>query len=113
LRSTIKPEEICNLSLKPKEGTDMLRLKRFAAIMLLALVASFGAPQAFAGDISCPDIVGETPTPGYTGPQESPGATGGIEMPGLNGEILTPGLAGEIPCPGITGLWGYIAALLG
>jgi hypothetical protein len=63
----------------------MLRLKKLVAIMMLVLVTSLGAPQAFAGDIS---------TPGITGEMSTPGLNGDIAAPGAAGDILTPGFAG-------------------
>jgi hypothetical protein len=85
----------------------MLRLKTLTAIMVIAMVMSLGAPQAFAGFMPTGVTAdGPSETPGITGPQESPGATGGIEMPGLNGEIGAPGLNGEISTPGFAGWIG-------
>lgn len=65
----------------------MLRLKRLAAIMVLAIVATFCAPQAFAGEMS---------TPGFTGDIQAPGYTGDIPSPGFNGNMDTPTFAGWI-----------------
>ena len=74
----------------------MLRLKKLVAIMMLALVTSLCAPQAFAGDMSCPGITGEMSTPGLNGDIASPGVAGEISTPGVAGEILTPGFDGWI-----------------
>ena len=75
----------------------MRKIKALTAIMMLAMVMSLGAPQAFAGFIPTGVTAdGPTETPGITGPQESPGATGDIGTPGLNGEIGMPGFAGWI-----------------
>jgi hypothetical protein len=67
----------------------MLNIKRLAAITVLALVATFCAPQAFAGDMAT-GITGDIGTPGIAGDMHTPGVAGDILTPGLNGEILTP-----------------------
>jgi hypothetical protein len=97
----------------------MRKIKILTAIMVMAMVMSMAAPQAFAGDISC-GLTGEIPNPpGITGPQESPGAAGDIGMPGLNGDMGTPpGLNGEMGSPGFLDGWmgtplAAIASLFG
>jgi hypothetical protein len=63
----------------------MLILKRLAAVMVLAMAMSFGAPQAFAGEMS---------TPGFTGDIQAPGITGDMQTPGFNGNMDTPSFTG-------------------
>lgn len=61
----------------------MRKIKKLMGILLLALVATLGAPQAFAGD-------GAVETPGRT-------CSGAVETPGLaaptGGAVETPGIA--------------------
>jgi hypothetical protein len=95
----------------------MRKVKRLAAIMLLALVASLYAPQAFAGDMAT-GITGDMGAPGIAGDMHTPGVTGDIQAPGVNGDMQTPGLNGEILTPpGFDGWIGTglaaIAALFG
>ncbi len=61
----------------------MKRMKKLAGIMLLALVATLGTPQAFAG-------VSESAGVSSTGPTEVPGVTadGVAESPGITAIIL-------------------------
>jgi hypothetical protein len=63
----------------------MHKVRKVVGIILLAVVASFGAPQAFAGPQETPGIVSPGPqeTPGVEGPQETPGALGPQETPGI------------------------------
>ena len=87
----------------------MRNVKRLAAIMVLATVASLCAPQAFAGDMAT-GITGEMGAPGIAGDMQYPGVNGDMSTPpGLDGEILTP--------PGFDGWIGTglaaIAALFG
>lgn len=80
--------------------------------MVLALLMSLGAPQAFAGDMHCP-IAGQTQTPGITGDIGFPGITGDIGTPGITGEIGMPGVTGDIEFPGIAGhMWAGISAAI-
>lgn len=66
----------------------MNRMKRLIAVMLLAAVASFGAPAAYAGDgpTEVPGIASSGPT---SGPTEVPGIVAGgstegpTEVPGI------------------------------
>jgi hypothetical protein len=92
----------------------MRRIKTLLTIMVLVLMAAFSAPQAFAGiihnpgadgDMSGPVLNGEIPNP--------PGVAGEMPTVGINGDQQTPGRNGDIPFPGFTGLWGFIAVLLG
>jgi hypothetical protein len=67
----------------------MRKIKKLMGICLLALVASLGTPQAFAGD-------GAVETPGITascgGAVETPGVTasspGAVETPGIISIII-------------------------
>lgn len=86
----------------------MRKIKRVTAIIMLAMVATLGAPQAFAGEMGCP---------GAAGTQESPGISGTIDTPGIAGDMQTPGATGDISFPGLdgwmsTGLY-VITSLLG
>lgn len=72
----------------------MLSLKTLAAIMLIAMAMSFGAPQAFAGEIS---------TPGFTGDMHTPSADGEIGAPGLNGDMNFPVVNGDMHYPILNG----------
>jgi hypothetical protein len=60
----------------------MRKLKRVAAITMLAVVMGLTVPQAFAGEILTP--------PAPAGPQESPGLTanGTTETPGFLSVLL-------------------------
>ena len=80
----------------------MRKIKRLAAIMMLALVASLCAPQAFAGDMAT-GITGDIGAPGITGDMHTPAVTGDIQAPGVNGEMQTPGLNGDMNFPGLNG----------
>ena len=98
----------------------MLTIKRVAAIILLALMMSFGAPQALAGEISTPGFAdGPTETPGINGPMDTPQANGEMGCPGVNGEMPGAGFAdGPTETPGFdgwigTGLYAALAALFG
>ncbi|HEV2915234.1 MAG TPA: hypothetical protein VGX92_18290 [Pyrinomonadaceae bacterium] len=95
----------------------MRKIKRLTAIMVLATVASLGAPQAFAGEMGCPGIAGPTETPGFAGEIGSPGVNGEIQN-GLTGDMSAPGAAGDVQFPGIadgmwTGIYAAFASLLG
>jgi hypothetical protein len=92
----------------------MRKIKRLAAIMVLALVATFCAPQAFAGDMAT-GITGDIGAPGII---HTPGVAGDMPAPGVNGDMQTPGLNGDILTPpGFDGWIGTglaaIAALFG
>ena len=81
----------------------MRKIKILTAIMVMAMVMSLGAPQAFAGFMPTGFAAdGTAESPGYTGPQESPGLT--------DGTAESPGFAGEIGCPGLA---VFLAALFG
>ena len=81
----------------------MRKIKTLTAIMVMAIVMSFGAPQAFAGFIPTGFAAnGVAESPGYAGPQESPGLT--------DGTAESPGFAGDIGCPGLA---VFLAALFG
>jgi hypothetical protein len=60
----------------------MRKMKRFAAITLLAAVMCLSTAQAFAGDIPSPPVAGPQETPGVTanGTQETPGLLTLIEI---------------------------------
>ena len=75
----------------------MRKMKRLRAIMVVAALASFGAPQAFAG-------VMET---GKSGIIQNPGPYGDIDTPAATGEIGMPGVAGDMSGPGATGDMNY------
>ena len=77
----------------------MRKIKRLAAIMLLAVVATFCAPQAFAGDMAT-GITGDIGAPGII---HTPGVAGDMPAPGVNGDMLTPGLNGDMNFPGLNG----------
>lgn len=75
----------------------MRKIKTLTAIMVMAMIMSLGAPQAFAGDMATGVAAdGTAESPGYTGPQESPGITGVAESPGFFGDMSCPGLAAFI-----------------
>jgi hypothetical protein len=61
----------------------MKKMRKLAGIVLLALVATLGTPQAFAGAV-------ETAGVSSTGPTEVPGVTadGTAESPGITAMIL-------------------------
>lgn len=93
----------------------MRKMKRVMAIMLLAIVASLCAPQAFAGvihnpgpggNMDAPAATGEILTPGVTGDMSGPGAMGDMQFPVSATGIMYPGFAGWIG----TGLYGGIAS---
>lgn len=77
----------------------MRRLKRLTMIVMLAMVMSLGAPQAFAGFMS----IGITAADGTA---ESPGvADGTAESPGVAGDIHSPVASGEMSTPGFADGW--------
>jgi hypothetical protein len=88
-------------------------MKRVIAIMLLAIVASLCAPQAFAGVIHNPGPDGNMNMPAATGDILTPGATGEIGFPGATGDMATgimyPGFTGWIG----TGLYAGIVSFFG
>ena len=67
----------------------MRAIKRLAAVMVLALLASIGAPQALAGNMDTPGITGDIQAPGIKGIMDTPAATGDISFPGLDGWMGT------------------------
>lgn len=86
----------------------MRKLKRLAAIIMLAMVMSLGAPQAFAGTIHTGVAAdGSAESPGYAdGVAESPGfADGTAESPGVAGDMHTPSATGEMSTPGFADGW--------
>ncbi|HEX8773466.1 MAG TPA: hypothetical protein VF735_07635 [Pyrinomonadaceae bacterium] len=100
----------------------MRKMKRVMAIMLLAMVASVCAPQAFAGVIHNPGPDGVMDTPAATGDILMPGVAGEMGAPGAGGDILGPGASGDmatgIMYPGFsgwigTGLYAGIASFFG
>lgn len=76
----------------------MLRLKRLAAIMVLALVATSVTPQALAGQMGT-GVAGEIGTPGITGDMHTPSVAGEMQTPGVRGDMQTPGLNGDMNFP--------------
>jgi hypothetical protein len=95
----------------------MLGIKRLTAMILMALMLSLCAPQAFAGIMDTPAATGEISTPGATdGTAESPGykRDGVAESPGYQMRLTS---AGDIGFPGLdgwigTGLYAGIASLV-
>ena len=71
----------------------MRKMKRVMAIMLLVMVASLCAPQAYAGEMGSPGVCGEIGCPGAGGDMSAPGITGdmatGIMYPDFTGWIGT------------------------
>lgn len=72
----------------------MRRMKKLVMVLSLALVATWGAPQAFAeeGGIEMPGntntvVCGGIEMPGVTCPTPSVTCVGGIEMPGFAATI--------------------------
>lgn len=88
----------------------MFRLKKFVAIMIVALAATFCAPQALAGDMQFPRAGGDTQFPGVVGETPTPGANGEIQN-GVTGEISFPGVNGEMGFPVAAGMWALITGL--
>ena len=95
----------------------MHKIKRLAAIMTLALVASMGTSPCFAGDIQN-GIAGPTETPGLYGIMDTPAFNGQMETPRPSGDMSGPGATGDVQFPGSygwmsTGLYMAIASLFG
>jgi hypothetical protein len=70
----------------------MRKFRKLIGIGLLAAVAAFGVPAAFAdGPQESPGVTSEGPqeSPGLMGPQESPGVTGPQESPGITPDVIT------------------------
>lgn len=88
----------------------MRKMKKFAALMVLATVASLSASTAFAGGVESPGLT-------KAGGVESPGVTayGGVESPGVTslGGVESPGIAGGVESPGITAVLTFLAGFLG
>lgn len=98
----------------------MRKIKTLLAIMVLVLMASLCAPQAFAGVIHNPVADGDMSGPGLAGEiLTPPGAAGETPTPGVNGEMQN-GITGDIGFPGLDGqmefpvagsIWAIIAGL--
>ena len=84
------------------EKETMSKLKTLTMIVMLAMVISFGAPQAFAGEMQN-GVAGPTETPGLNGTIHT-GSTGQVDVPpAANGQMETTLQSGEISGPGVTG----------
>lgn len=80
----------------------MSKLKTLTMIVMLAMVISFGAPQAFAGEMQN-GVAGPTETPGLNGTIHT-GSTGQVDVPpAVNGDMSGPGATGDTQFPGATG----------